>query len=243
MIILAVAAAIIFLLLVLPIRIFVRCSGVRSEVWGKVGFFKFSIYPRPKKPASGEPAPDKTASSGIDKEAAQSPPFEAPKPQESETEAKTESKKNTPKEKPPEKSEKPSQAGENDNTPGTIERLTEYLKKAQEFLGPLRKALRMLIKAERVEATVTIGAEEADKTAIYAGMLWGLGYSVIALIDGLIKVENHSYNVIPSYDRPVIEAEAFCILRSNLANIIGAAAIIGIAFLKYKHKKNRRTKT
>lgn len=255
MIVLAVVAVIIFLLLVLPIRIYVRYDGVRNEVWGKAGLFKFGIYPRPKKHGSGKsasskPASGKSASSDAHKEGGQSQPFEAAKPEEIKDETKeqikeqikeeikpkekTENKKTSADEKSAESGEKPFGAGEEEKPSGRIEQLSGYLKKAKEFLGPLRKALRMLIKAEKLEATVAIGAEEADKTAIYAGMLWGIGYSLIALINEVIKVENHSCNVIPRYDRPIIEAEAFCIFRSNLANIIGAAAIIGIAYLKYK---------
>ena len=122
------------------------------------------------------------------------------------------------------------------------EKLARYLDLAAEFLGPLRKAVRRLIKAESVRARITFGAGEADKTAETVGLLWGVGYGLIGLVNRLFLVESHDLKITPEYRRAAFAAEADCILRTNIANIICAAAILGFAFIRYKLKHGRKKK-
>ena len=123
------------------------------------------------------------------------------------------------------------------------ERLSGYLNLAVEFLGPLRRAVRRLIKAESLSARVSFGTGDAAGTAVLVGLLWGAGYNLISLVDLIVKVEDQELSITPDYSGPAFEAEAACILRTNIANIICAAAILGIAYIRYILKtKLRRNK-
>ena len=102
--------------------------------------------------------------------------------------------------------------------------------------------MRRLIKAESVRARITFGAGEADKTAETVGLLWGVGYGLIGLVNRLFLVESHDLKITPEYRRAAFAAEADCILRTNIANIICAAAILGFAFIRYKLKHGRKKK-
>lgn len=149
---------------------------------------------------------------------------------------KKESKKKSNKKIKAEKSEKSS-----DKKPSVPEKIADGLSLIKEMLGPLRRAMRRLVRAEKLDVQVQIGADDAANTAVYTGMLWGVGYNLIGLLNQVCAVESHHLNVLPSYDKPMLSAEADCILRTSLANIICAAFILGIAFLRYKFK-NRRNK-
>ena len=123
------------------------------------------------------------------------------------------------------------------------ERLSKYLNLAVEFLGPLRKAVRRLVKAESLSARVSFGTGDAAETAVLVGLLWGAGYNLISLVDLIVKVEGQELSITPDYSGPAFEAEAACILKTNIANIICAAAILGIAYIRYILKtKLRRNK-
>lgn len=135
----------------------------------------------------------------------------------------------------------PEKEPENEETRAVslTERLSRYLNLAVEFLGPLRKAVRRLIKAESLSARVSFGTGDAAHTAILVGLLWGAGYNLISLVDMIVRVEDHELSITPDYSGPTFEAEAACILRTNIANIICAAAILGIAYIRYIIKIRR----
>lgn len=160
------------------------------------------------------------------------PPERKPKPAEGGGKEKADEGGGTKKETPPDGEEAPSAS--------RLGKLKKILSFALEMLGPLRKALRRLIRAENLSLDIRVGSGDAASTAVAVGLLWGAGYEIIALIDRLFRVEAHSLTVTPDYGAAVLGAEGSCILRTNIANIICAAAILGIAFLKYTFKTKFR---
>ncbi|MCH5187075.1 MAG: DUF2953 domain-containing protein [Oscillospiraceae bacterium] len=213
MIVLAAVLALLVLLALIPIRVI---AEYRSEfsLRLKVLFVVIRLLPRKAKPKKGQR-------------------------QEEDTKKKSEKEpKKDPEKEPENKTEKPET-----RAVSATERLSGYLNLAVEFLGPLRKAVRRLVKAESLSARVSFGTGDAAQTAILVGLLWGAGYNLISLVDLIVKVEGQELSITPDYSGPTFEAEAACILRTNIANIICAAAILGIAYIRYILKtKLRRNK-
>lgn len=241
MIILAAVLALIVLISIIPIRIYADYHGA-IKLWGRVLFWKIDIYPKNNKSgkkSKNEPVTHSSNSGRIDKR----PKTASSKITENFSYSKESSQKKDvkgePEKSPDNKFQEKETANHNEET--LPEKIVRYLKLADDFLGPLRKSLRHLIKIENISADVTVGTNDAADTAIYAGMLWALGYNIIGLTNKIFKIEKHKLQIVPSYDKSVLKAEGSCILRSNIANIICAAAILGIAFLRYK-LKNRRNK-
>lgn len=247
MAVLAVIIAVLVILAVIPIRVYVEYRG-GLRVLGRVLFVEVPIYPRkPKaeKERENEAEPEIEPVEPLEnlkpkeeksekKESAEETPPEEIKPQETK---KVPKEKKQVKQKKPKAEPKPAENGQ-----ALTEKLAEYLKKAEEILGLGRKIVRRLITVESLNVRVAVGADEADKTAILAGMLWSVGYGIIALADKIVKIRRHNLNIVPVYNSVTLEGEADCILRTNLANIIGAAAIAGIAYVRYKIKNRRKTK-
>ncbi len=190
------AAAVLILLLIIPIRIFADYHG-RLRLWVRALLFRCDIYP-----------PDKSEKAKKPKKSRQAKP-------------KAEAEESAKKESFPEKA-------------------ARVLSLIEEMLGPLRRAVRRLVRVESIALQVTVGSEDAANTAVYTGMLWGVVCNLVSLLDRIAAVEKQELNVLPSYNEPVLKAEGSCILRTTLANIIGAAAIMGIAFVRYKIKNKKQ---
>lgn len=213
MIVLAAVLVLLVLLALIPIRII---AEYRSELRLrlKVLFVEIGLLPKKAKPK---------------------------KEQRQEEETKKDSEKDR-KKGPGKESEENTESPEARATSAT-EKLSGYLNLAAEFLGPLRRAVRRLVKAESLSARVSFGTGDAAQTAVLVGLLWGAGYNLISLVDLIVKVEGQELSITPDYSGPAFEAEAACILRTNIANIICAAAILGIAYIRYILKtKLRRNK-
>lgn len=242
LIVIAVIAAVIAAILLIPIKIYADFHG-RLRLWVKVLFLRFDIIP--KKESGAETPPDKPP---------EKPKEEAPpKEEKSEEKPKEEKPKNEkpesekPKEqKPPEKSSPEGTAAEAEveeaeETGGFIDRFLHYYSMAREFLDPFRRALRRLLKIDVLNVDVRVGTKDAAATAVYTGMLWGVAGNLLGLVSRFVTVKKPLVNIAPAYNETVLTAEGSCIIRTNPANIIGAAAIAALAYLKYKCK-NRRNK-
>ncbi len=240
MIALLIILAVIALILLIPIRLYAEYNGAVS-VRLKILLWNIWLYPRKKR----KPKPEKSQSvkPGVPAEAPRPSAQPAPKPEVSEKREappKPEAEKTKPpKAETPPPPEAAPEAHEKEKF--FFDKLSGYLELAEEFLGPLRRAVRRLIKAESITADITVGTGEAPSTAVTTGMLWSVGYGLISIIDRIFKVESHKLQISPYYEKAAFKAEAGCILRTNPANIIGAAAILGIAYLKHI-LKNRRNK-
>ncbi len=251
MIVLAVVLALLLCVLLVPIKIYVRYRGGVS-LWVCILAWKRGILPRPKKTKPEKKAVRSGSDTSADSKSQKSDlPPEAKQAETEKPEERRESFPPEPEKKAPDSGNKESENKENEEektaseqkekNESLPERIARYLKLAEEFLGPLRKAVRQLVKAESLEVTVSVGTEDAAKTAVYSGMLWSIGYNIIALADRIVKIRSQSLKVEPVYGHTCLKAEGDCILRTSLANIIAAAAILGIAYLRYK-LKNRRNK-
>ncbi len=254
MIVAAVILALIVLIALIPIRIEAEYRGSVSVVL-RLPFFTKRLFPkeRPKAeeqnpPRMAEASPVPSLAAGGTGSAASVPAPKREPTAEITREAKPAANKEPKKKARPAKKNKNNEAKNaapptsEEKAESLAEKLARYLDLAAEFLGPLRKAVRRLIKAESIRAHVTVGAGEADKTAETAGLLWGVGYGLIGLVNRLFLVESHDLRIVPEYRRRAFGAEADCILRTNIANIICAAAILGIAFVRYKLKHGRKKK-
>ncbi len=253
MVVFAVIIAVIAALVLIPIRICISYHGSLS-LWIRVLFLRFDIFPRRQKsrPAPEEKPPEVRA----EKKQAPAPPKEkkptkkAEKPPEAK---KTDQKPAEEKPKAAEKSgtsdkqktEKPQEEtapkAPEEKAEGLIDQFLKYYRIAQQFFDPFRRALRRLIKAEKLELDVRFGTEDAADTAVYTGVLWGVAYNLLGLIARFVTVEKHRISIEPVFNDPSFSAAGDCIIRTNIANIIGAAAIAATAYLRYVIK-NRRNK-
>ena len=122
-----------------------------------------------------------------------------------------------------------------------IDRFLHYYSIAAQFLDPVRRALRRLIRIDELNAAVRVGTMDAADTAVYTGMTWGIAGNLLALVARFVTIKKRNIIVEPVYNQSVLSAEGDCIIHTNVANIIGAAAIVAFAYLKYRIN-NRRNK-
>lgn len=120
----------------------------------------------------------------------------------------------------------------------SVENVASRLKNLKEILGAFSKITRWLICAESVEVKIRLGSSEADKTAVACGMLWAVGANLRTLLGGLVQVKKYNLNITPDYSQSVFEGEARCILRTNSAKLISAAAIVALRYVFCK-KRNK----
>lgn len=148
----------------------------------------------------------------------------------------TKKQKNAPS---PKKEEAPDPKAEPAKSPfAAVERVASELKNLKEILGAFSKITRWLICAESVEVKIRLGSSEADKTAVACGMLWAVGANLRTLLGGLVRVKNYNLNITPDYSQSVFEWKARCILRTNSAKLISAAAIVALRYVFCK-KRNK----
>lgn len=241
MVVLAVVAAFIAAILLIPIKIFADWHG-SFRLWIKVMFLRFDVLPKKKK--TPEPPPEKP-----------SPPVTPPKqpaPQPErplKTPTKTEPKPEKPKDESQIKKNKGSEPSADTQKAaepsGFVDKFLGYYDMASKLFDPFRRALRKLIKIEELNVSVRVGTQDAANTAIYTGMLWGAVGGMLGLVTRFMTVEKQDIAVTPAYNETVLAAAGGCIIRTNPANIIGAVAIAAIAWLRYKckiKKQNGRNK-
>lgn len=234
MIALAVAAAAVLALLLIPVRICVSYRGSFS-LRVKVLFLRFDLYPLKKKKPEAEPKENT-------KEEFEQEPKEEPK-----EENRAAPSEPNPKEPPPPKAEEikpPPPKAEEGPEPkpeekGVIDKFLEYYEKFAELFTPFKRILRKLLRLEFIGAKVRVGTRDADRTAVYTGMLWGVAYNILGLLARFVTIERHSIEIEPAYNTTALSAEGECIIRLNLANIISAAAIAAAAYLRFR-KKNKK---
>lgn len=241
MIVLAVIVAVIAALVLIPIKLVVSFHG-RLELCVRVLFLRFTIFPRRKEPEAPEPEMPKESPKEKVGEKPKEPPKEPPaKPKEK---PKKEPKKEPEKkpEKPP-KPEKPAEAEEEiaEEEEGFIDRFLRYYSTIAEFLDPVRRALRRIVIIDELNVAVRVGTLDAADTAVYTGMTWAMAGNLIGLVARFVTIKKRNINVEPAYNESVLAAEGDCIIHTSIANIIGAAAIVAYAYLKFKIK-NRRNK-
>lgn len=250
MVVLAVIIAVIAVLILIPIRICVSYHGSLS-LRIRVLFLRFDIFPRRQnhQTESKEKPPEikakkKKPPASIKKDRPPNKPPDAKKeeaPQKSaEEKPKAEERTGTSDRQNTESAQRPSKAPE-EKAEGLIDQFLKYYRIARQFFEPFKRALRRLIKAEKLELDIRFGTEDAADTAVYTGALWAVAYNLLGLTARFVTVEKHSINIQPVFNDPSFSAAGDCIIRTNIANIIGAAAISATAYLRYVIK-NRRNK-
>ncbi len=257
MIVLAVIAAVIIAAALIPIKICADYHG-SFRLWVSVLFVRVNIFPRKKAapPEENEPpaAPagkteDGTAApfqdAGPQNEAAPQPerpkaPSE-PKPKKQKDKEQKKKKPPEPLERKPEAKKAEDEAEKAEDNENFLDRFLRYYSIAAEFLDPFRRALRRLLKINELNVVVRAGTDDAAKTAVYSGALWGVAGNLLGLISRFVTIERQNIDIVPAFNETVFTAEGDCIIRTSLANIIGAAAIAAWAYLKFK-LKNRRNK-
>ena len=250
MIVLAVIVAVIAALLFIPIKIVISFRGTLA-LWVKVLFLRFKLMPRRKKP---EKVPEKPKEAPPEKPKEE--PVERPeKPKES-TEEKPKERPAPKPEKKPEKSAEAEQSktaeSEQSKTAeadeetaeeelGFVDRFLHYYNIAAQFLDPFRRALRRIIRIDELNVNVRVGTPDAADTAVYTGMTWAIAGNLLGLVARFVTIKKRNITVSPAFNESVLSAEGDCIIHTNIANIIGAAAIAAFAYLKYRII-NRRNK-
>ena len=246
MIVLAVIIAVIAALLFIPIKIVISFHG-RLELWMRVLFLRFKIIPRKKKAAhepekkTGEKAED------IPEKIPEEPPEKpkknaAEKPKEPSEKPKRETKRESEKPAAPEQMETAEDDEETaEEEAGFIDRFLHYYSIAAEFLDPFRRALRRIVRVDKLNAMIRVGTTDAADTAVYTGMTWAVAGNLLGLVTRFVTIVRPNITVEPAYNESVLSAEGDCIIHTNIANIIGAAAIVAFAYLKFRIK-NRRNK-
>lgn len=244
MVVFAVIAAVLIAVSLIPIRI---CADFRGslQLWVKVLFLRFDIIPSKKKKSAGTPG---------------APPKDRPeKPREAPAGLKEENNKSETEKAPEEKTDKPekdklkkkreekpkkdsSAPAEEKETESFVDKFLRYYSMVRELFEPFRRAMRRLVHVDSLSVTVRAGTQDAAMTAIYTGMLWGIAANIIGLTARFVTLNSPSVNIVPAYNETVLSVEGGCIIRLSLANIIGAALIAGIAYLKYVIKSRRNKK-
>lgn len=245
MIVLAVAAVLIAALLLVPIRIYISYH-TRLEVRLRVLFLRFDIIPRKKKEEAGKSKKTKEQKKEPAKKEAEKPPDEPAKEEKKEAAKEERGFKeplqkdehpNPEKKKRSEKNESPPSEDE-DRENGIVDTFFRYYALLEEFFEPFKRVIRLLCKVQNAELTVQVGTADAADTAAYTGMLWAAAYNILGLISRFLTVEHHSIKIEPMYNSSVLSAWGSCIIRTNIANIICAAAIAGAAYLRHKRKNS-----
>ena len=247
MIVLAVIIAVIAALLFIPIKIVISFRG-RLELWIRVLFLRIKIIPRKKKQdekpeimAEENPEPVQVAEEKPKEEPAEKP-------------------KEKPDEKPKQKPEKTAEAEQSETSGsdqsttaeadeetaeeemGFVDRFLHYYSIAAQFLDPFRRALRRVIRIDELSVAVRVGTLDAADTAVYTGMTWAMAGNLLGLVARFVTIKKRNITVDPAYNEQVLSAEGDCIIHTNIANIIGAAAIVAFAYLKYRIINRRKKK-
>ncbi len=241
MIVLAVVAVLLAAILLAPIRVFAVYRGSLS-VWVKVLFLRYDVLPKRKKlekaekplenPPENPPEPPK-------KEPVKPPEPPKPRPEKMKPEKEPPRQKKDLSEPP--KTEPSPEVKDVEETTGFVDKFLHYYEMANELFGPFKRALRRLLKLRLLKADVWVGVQDAADTAVYTGMLWAVAGNLLGLLTQFVTVERPEINIAPAYNQTVLKAEGECIIRTNPANIIGAAAIAALGWLRYK-KQIRRNK-
>ncbi len=260
MIVLAVIAAVIVAILLIPIKIFAVFRG-SLKLWVKVLFLRIDILP--KKEKAVEAVKPDTKNKLREEYAAPEParPSEPPERKEQPREPerthvpggpdKEENKKlerekerKKAKKKPPEPKKAPApaaEAEEAEETAGFVDKSMRIYETVSELFGPFQRAIKRLLKVSELNVDVRVGTMDAADTAVYAGMLWAVAGNLLGLASRFVRVQKPNIRITPAYNETVLAGEGDCIICTNLGNIIGAAAIAAVAWLRYK-SKSKKTK-
>ncbi len=245
MIVLAVVAALLAAILLMPVKIFAVYRG-SLRVWVKVLFLRFDIIPKKEKPKERPVKKEKPVKTEEPPERPPAPPeppkkepAKPPKPEKEKPDKKQTEKK---REKPPKqkKPEEPAPVEEAGETAGFVDKFLHYYDMACELIGPFKKALRRLLKLNLLKADIRVGVQDAADTAVYTGMLWAVAGNLLGLLTQFVTVERPEISIAPAYNETVLEAGGECIIRTNPANIIGAVVIAALGWLRYKRKSKKQ---
>ncbi|MBE7051981.1 MAG: DUF2953 domain-containing protein [Ruminococcaceae bacterium] len=102
--------------------------------------------------------------------------------------------------------------------------------------------VRKNVFAEKIMLKINFGFEDAFATGITTGALWAGAYNVIAFLAGIIRIAEPDVVITPVFDDELIEAEAECILRFRLVNIMIILATVGFNYYIINRKLSKNEK-
>ena len=79
--------------------------------------------------------------------------------------------------------------------------------------------------------------EDPALTGILSGMVYGVYYNLLALIDQNLRLEKTETNISPNFQTPCFDLRFRCILRIKPAHIIIVLLKCFKIYLKYKKEK------
>ncbi len=128
-----------------------------------------------------------------------------------------------------------------------ISEIIEDVKYYKKFYGVVKSdianilkfAKEKAIKIKRVGIDISFAGKDAMQTGIYTGILNGVVYNAVSVVENSVGIEDWSVNVVPDFhNNAFVDAKIHCILNTKFAHII----VVLIKFLKIykKHKLMRK---
>ena len=95
---------------------------------------------------------------------------------------------------------------------------------------------------EKLNVSIEFGMEDAAKTGIATGAVWGLIYNIFALVTKIFTVNDHNFKVEPDYNNEKFLLSANGILKFKIVNIISIAFFVLIKYIAVSKKTQENLK-
>ena len=107
-----------------------------------------------------------------------------------------------------------------------LSRICKMLEKSRLTYVMSRKTLKKRITFENIYLALTFGLDDAARTGIATGSVWGVVYNLFALLCRVSNVKNHKFNITPDFEKECYDIVFEGILTLSLANIICICAVV-----------------
>ena len=108
----------------------------------------------------------------------------------------------------------------------------------EELLGLLRFLSKKAVRIRKFSFSLDFGLEDPALTGILSGIVYGVYYNLLALIDQNLRLDHAETKISPNFQTPCFDLRCVCILRIKPVHIMIMLLKCFKIYLKYK--KNRK---
>lgn len=109
-----------------------------------------------------------------------------------------------------------------------------YNNNTDDIMGILSYASENALRFENIEIELSFGTGNAAATGISYGIISGIIYSMLGVIDTKCDIVHHKIDIIPDFNESVFKTECKCIVKLKNVHIIVIAVKLLLLMLKIR---------